>query len=109
MIIIPILTTSLIHYSLKGWENVLFELGSERVNRKTYYICLCCQWFANVLSEYEFSLRSLRFSTTGSAAVEAVQKQLTPSTARLRTAHAPVEWAGPTQTRCIRSRLELSV
>ena len=25
-------TTSLIHFSLKGWENVLFELGSERVN-----------------------------------------------------------------------------
>ena len=31
MIILPILTTSLIHISLKGWENVLFELGSERV------------------------------------------------------------------------------
>ena len=26
-----ILTTSLIHLSLKGWENALFELGSERV------------------------------------------------------------------------------
>ena len=33
MIIVPILTTSLIHFSLKGWENVLFELGSERVNQ----------------------------------------------------------------------------
>ena len=33
MIIVPILTSSLIHFSLKGWENVLFELGSERVNR----------------------------------------------------------------------------
>ena len=32
MIIVPILTSSLIHFSLKGWENVLFELGSERVN-----------------------------------------------------------------------------
>ena len=31
MIILLILTTSLIHFSLKGWENVLFELGSERV------------------------------------------------------------------------------
>ena len=31
-IILPILTTSLIHFSLKGWENVLFELGIERVN-----------------------------------------------------------------------------
>ena len=33
MIMLPILTTSLIHFSSKGWENVLFELGSERVNR----------------------------------------------------------------------------
>ena len=31
MIILPILTTSLIHFGLEGWENVLFELGSERV------------------------------------------------------------------------------
>ena len=29
---VPILTTSLIHCSLQGWENALFELGSERVN-----------------------------------------------------------------------------
>ena len=27
--ILPILTTSLMHFSLKGCENVLFELGSE--------------------------------------------------------------------------------
>ena len=26
----PILTSLLIHFSLKGWENILFELGSER-------------------------------------------------------------------------------
>ena len=26
-----ILTASLIHFSIKGWENVLFDLGSERV------------------------------------------------------------------------------
>ena len=32
MIIPLILTTSFIHFSLKGWENVLVELGSERVN-----------------------------------------------------------------------------
>ena len=32
MNMLPIPTTSLIHFSLKGWENVLFELGSERVN-----------------------------------------------------------------------------
>ena len=31
MNIVTILSTSLIHFSLKGWENVLFELGSERV------------------------------------------------------------------------------
>ena len=31
MIIVPILITSLTHFSLKGWENVLIELGSERV------------------------------------------------------------------------------
>ena len=31
MIILPILTTSPIHFSSKGWENVLLELGSERV------------------------------------------------------------------------------
>ena len=30
MIIPPLLTTSLIHFSLKGWENVRFELGSEQ-------------------------------------------------------------------------------
>ena len=28
---LPMLTTSLIHFSSKGWENVLFELGSVRV------------------------------------------------------------------------------
>ena len=34
IILLPILTTSLIHFSLKGWENVvvLFEHGSERAN-----------------------------------------------------------------------------
>ena len=32
MNIVTILSTSLIHFSLKGWENVLFELGIERVN-----------------------------------------------------------------------------
>ena len=32
MIIMTILTTLLIHFPIKGWENVLFELGSERVN-----------------------------------------------------------------------------
>ena len=25
------LTISLVHFSLKGWENVLFELGSDKV------------------------------------------------------------------------------
>ena len=31
MIIVPILTTSLIHFILKCWENVLFEPGSDGV------------------------------------------------------------------------------
>ena len=31
LIILPILTASLIHFSLKGWENVLFERLSKRV------------------------------------------------------------------------------
>ena len=31
MILVPVLTTSLIHFSWKGWENVLFELGIERL------------------------------------------------------------------------------
>ena len=33
MILVPVLTTSLIHFSWKGWENALFELGIERVNK----------------------------------------------------------------------------
>ena len=32
MITLQILAASLIHFSLKGWEIVLFELGSERVH-----------------------------------------------------------------------------
>ena len=32
MFVLPILITSLLHIFLKSWENVLFELGSERVN-----------------------------------------------------------------------------
>ena len=35
MILVPVLTTSLIHFSWKGWENVLFELGIDRVNPST--------------------------------------------------------------------------
>ena len=31
-----ILTTSLIHFSRKGWENVLLEIGSEKVNFQLY-------------------------------------------------------------------------
>ena len=37
MILVPVLTTSLIHFSLKGWENVLFELGTERVKTHTEF------------------------------------------------------------------------
>ena len=36
LIILPILDTSLIHFSLEGWENVLFELESERVKREMH-------------------------------------------------------------------------
>ena len=32
MIILPTLTTSLIHFSLKGWEHVVFVIRSERAN-----------------------------------------------------------------------------
>ena len=32
MIVLPILITLLIHFTWKGWENVLFELGSKRVD-----------------------------------------------------------------------------
>ena len=35
VIIPPILTTSLIHFSLKGWENVLLEFGGKRVKCHT--------------------------------------------------------------------------
>ena len=36
MIILQILTTLLMHSSLKGWENVLFELGSKRVKTESF-------------------------------------------------------------------------
>ena len=36
MIIAPILTTSLIHYFLKGWGNILFEFRSVRVKIRDY-------------------------------------------------------------------------
>ena len=35
-----ILATPLTHFSLKGWENVLFELRSERVNQSFKSYCL---------------------------------------------------------------------
>ena len=36
MIILPILTTSAIHTLCKGWESILFELGSERVKLRRH-------------------------------------------------------------------------
>ena len=42
----PILTAWLIHFSLKGWENVLFELGSESrsdIPRRGRRICYDCR------------------------------------------------------------------
>ena len=63
MIIVPILTSSLIHFSLKGWENVLFELGSESVNEAwwsyntEYYRCqfFLRQTFIHPSLLYEFA------------------------------------------------------
>ena len=40
MILVPVLTTSLIHFSWKGWENVLFELGIERVKERRPAVAL---------------------------------------------------------------------
>ena len=36
-----ILTALLIHFSLKGWDNVLFKLGSERVKLRTRAMTIC--------------------------------------------------------------------
>ena len=52
MIMLPILTTSLIHFSTKGWENVLFELGSKdltlvsNVKGQQQEIALLFYWWA---------------------------------------------------------------
>ena len=42
IIIPPILTTSRIHFFSKGWENVLFELGSIRVKLSFAFRNICC-------------------------------------------------------------------
>ena len=44
-IIVPILTTSLIHFSLKGWENVLFELRCESSSSHLVPILCSCFFF----------------------------------------------------------------
>ena len=49
IIILPILTTSLIYFSSKGCENVLFELGNERVIITFHYFPL--YWTAGVVSQ----------------------------------------------------------
>ena len=36
ILLVPILTTSPIQGSVKGWENVLLELGSEGLNRSCF-------------------------------------------------------------------------
>ena len=36
MIVLPIVTTSLINLSLKGWDNVLFDLGRKRVKLRRF-------------------------------------------------------------------------
>ena len=45
--VLPILTASLVRFSLKGWENVLFELGSERVQAIAAVVRLASQGSAN--------------------------------------------------------------
>ena len=58
MIILPILTTSLIHFSLKGCENVLFELGSESVQRiKSRFL----KWQGNLINAQHTDPFSLTF------------------------------------------------
>ena len=49
IIILPILTTSFIHFSLQSWENVLFELGNEGVNclTKTIWAIIVSFWQIN--------------------------------------------------------------
>ena len=48
MIIPPILTTSVIHVSLKGWENVLLNLGmrglTSSARQRTCSLCWSAQW-----------------------------------------------------------------
>ena len=41
MILLPILTTSLMHFYLQGLENVLFELRSERIKDKLHFLWKC--------------------------------------------------------------------
>ena len=44
MIILPNLTTSLIHFSLKVWENVLFDLGAEGLNSLALWVDSLDRW-----------------------------------------------------------------
>ena len=78
MIILPILTTPLIYFSLKGWENVLFELGSERVNIfKRQWLglqyCLCTLQMSSMYplelnNNYSTLLHCKLWALTGSGA-----------------------------------------
>ena len=51
MIILPILSTSLIRFSLKGWENVVFEVRSERVGTSPSSVC-CRGWSGDIPPPY---------------------------------------------------------
>ena len=53
MIILPILTTSLIHLSLKGWGNVHFEPGSERGGNST----LLSQSYKKLLPKFVWTIK----------------------------------------------------
>ena len=68
-----IVTTSLIHFSLKGWENVILELGSKRVNAhggtpnsvQTSLIGIgYCQWQATSLATFPLVLQECLQSDT---------------------------------------------
>ena len=61
-LLLPILTTSLIHFSLKGWENVLFELGSERVNLQRIVTSFCLQtWFPIKFAKFRLLVITVPF------------------------------------------------
>ena len=76
MIRLQILTTSLIHFSLKGWENVIFELGSERAKSST----VVAYWRYRMLDiqdlVYDCDCEAVCVCVGGGKEVCRIQKQL---------------------------------